>query len=1002
MMKRVSGIIAAAALVAVFWSAAGSAVTAGQTPATGLTTDALKVLAFRSLPTMVVTGRVQDIEIDPNNPNVWYVATAFGGAWKTVNRGISFTPIFDDYPAHNMCCVVVDPKNSNIVWLGTGENASQRSAHFGDGLYKSTDAGKTWARSGLANSEHIGKILIDPTNSNIVWVAAQGPLFASGGDRGVYKTTDGGATWARVLHVNDDTGFTDLAFDPRNPNTVFAGTYFRRRHVGQMIGGGPDGGVFKTTDGGKNWAKLTNGMPPGEVGRVALATDPKKPGRVYALIDGRAPAGGGRGGRGGGRGGPPGAPAAAGAEQPAAPALPPLNPPTPEDNRGFYKSEDNGATWERMSRERGGGPAYYSEIFVDPRHADTVWMIDTNMSWTRDAGKTFSQVGVERGAGANAVHVDHHEVVFDPTNRDHIIIGNDGGIYETYDDGQSWRFFSNLPITQFYKLGIGNEAPFYLVCGGTQDNFSMCGPSGTFNSLGIRTSDWFHINGGDGFQAWPDPVDHRYVYATSQNGGLVRYDRATMRTTGIRPPSGGTLNATGGAGGRGGGGGNERTNWDAPYFISPHNNQRVYWGSNFVYKTDDRGASWSRISQDLTRNLDPTEIPIMGKLWPTDSIAFRESTTPLSTIVAIDESPLKPGLLYVGTDDGLVQVSEDDGKTWRKTEDFAGVPKWTYVTDVAPSPHDANIVFATLNNWQQGDYKPYVVKSTDRGRTFTNITGNLPAKHCAWSIVQDHINPNLLFVGTEFGVFTTVDGGRTWVQLKGGLPTTQARDLQIQKRENDLVVATFGRSFYILDDYSPLRELTPQALTEEVRLYPVKNPWRVELGGIAQDGSAGLSTMGGNYTSPNTPVGANLAYSVGQAIPEGTDLVLTIMDARGQRVRQMTVDKTVGLRRVLWNMRADPVAGAPGGGRGGGSALTDGFVADDDQAQQAQAAPPAGPPVATPAFQGRGGGGGQGALVPFGTYHAQLGKKVGDVVTPVGPMQTFRVLDPETASRFRF
>ncbi len=969
MIKRLLGCVAAAVFVAVFWSTSAPAAGAGQTQAPGLSADALSALAFRSLPTNVVTGRVQDIEIDPKNPNIWYVATAFGGAWKTVNRGITFEPIFDNYPAHNMCCVVVDPKDSNIVWLGTGENKSQRSAHFGDGLYKSTDAGKTWARSGLADSEHIGKILVDPNNSNIVWVAAQGPLFGAGGERGVYKTTDAGATWTRSLHVNDTTGFTDLAFDPRNPNTVFAATYQRMRHVGQMIGGGPDGGIFKTTDGGRNWMKLTSGLPPGEVGRIALATDPKKSGRVYALIDAKAPAGGGRGGRGGGASGTPGADAPAQAEPPA------MHPPTANDSRGFYKSDDNGVTWERMSRERGGGPAYYSEIFVDPRHADTVWVINTNMQWTKDAGKTFTNVGIERGSGAFAVHVDHHEVVFDPSNRDHIVIGNDGGIYETYDDGQSWRFFSNLPITQFYRVGIGNEKPFYSVCGGTQDNFSMCGPSGTFHVLGVRTSDWYHINGGDGFQAFPDPVDTHFIYATSQTGGLVRYDKRTMRTTTIRPPAGGTLAAglTGaGGGGRPGGAGNERVNWDAPYVISPHLNTRLYWGNNFLYKTEDRGASWQRVSPDLTRNLDPTEIPIMGRLWPTDSIAFRESTTALSTIVSVDESPMKAGLLYVGTDDGLLQVSEDDGKTWRKVEDFPGVPKWAYVSDVFASPVDVNTLFVTLNNWQRGDYKAYVVKSTDRGRTFTSISSNLPPKHNAWAIIQDHVNPNLLFVGTEFGVFTSVNGGAQWVQLKGGLPTTQVRDMQVQKRENDLVLGTFGRSFFILDDYSPLRQITPEALAEEARLYPVKNPWLVTLGGIAQDGSAGLATMGGNVASPNTPVGANFAYSVGQTIPDGTNLVLTITDARGQQVRRMQVDKSQGLRRVLWNMRADAPAGGGPGGRLGG-------------------APGAGAP---PQFAGRGGGA-SGALVAGGTYYAQLGKQVGDTVTPVGPMQIFRVLEIE-------
>ena len=846
-MHRILGVVLAAFLLA-----APAGAQDGAEPEGRLTTSTFDGFAFRSIGPSLVTGRIADLEIDPADPSTWYLAVGSGGLWKTVNRGNTWTPIFDDYPAYSMGAVVVDPNDSSIVWLGTGENTSNRSTGYGNGVYKSTDAGATWRHMGLADSQHIQKVMLDPRDSDTVYVAAQGPLWNSGGDRGLYKSTDGGASWDRVLHVSDDTGITDVVFDPHDPDVLYAAAYQRRRHVGQTIAGGPEAGIFKSTDAGANWERLSEGLPTVDMGRIALATDPRHDGRVYALVVAQ------------------------------------------DDHGGFFRSEDAGATWTRTSDYSGGDPQYYGEIWVDPHVADTIWVVASPIMRSTDGGATFERMDFP-------IHVDHHEIVFDPDDSRHMWVGNDGGLYETFDSGATWRHFTNLPLSQFYRVSADNARPFYNVCGGTQDNGTHCGPVRSVNSVGVRTSDWYSVGGGDGFQAYFDLEIPEIVYRQSQNGVLGKLDLRTGESTDIRP-----LRQTREAGE---GDGDEedaeidrgRWHWDSPLVVSEHGSGRLYYAGNRLYRSDDRGDTWVAVSPDLTRQLDRDALPVMGQLWPDNAVGRHLYTTSLSVITTVDESPLLAGLLYVGTDDGLMHVSEDGGGSWRTIDNtLPGLPDNAYVTDLYASRRDSNVVFATFNNFQRGDFAPYVYRSEDRGSTWRSIAANLPQRSGAWSIVQDHVNADLLFVGMEFGVWFSIDGGGRWTQLSGGIPTAMARDLHIQPSWDDLIVGTFGRGAYVLDDYSPLRTVSPELLDSEAWLFAPRPALRYNEHRYEQ-------AAWGNVTHPNPPYGAQMTYYLRDAPDEGEQLLLTIRSEAGDLIRQLQLTAGPGMHRVAWDLRHEPI-----------------------------------------------------------------------------------------------
>ncbi|GAB5538965.1 MAG: hypothetical protein Salg2KO_10680 [Salibacteraceae bacterium] len=837
---------------------------------------ALGGLSFRAIGPALVSGRIIDLAVNPNNHDEFYVAAASGGVWKTSNHGNTFSPIFDNYGSYSIGCVTIDPNNEHTVWVGTGENNNQRSVAYGDGIYKSLDDGKSFKNMGLENSEHIAKIVVMPGNSDIVFVAAYGPLWSEGGDRGIYKTTDGGENWERIFHVSDNTGFSDLWMDPRNPNVMYAAAHQRRRHTWTYLSGGPESAIYKTTDGGQNWRKINKGLPSGDLGRIALAIAPANPDIVYAMVEG-----------------------------------------FDKKHGGFYRSDNMGESWNRQSDYFTSGN-YYIELIPDPLDEDKVYSMDTWLHHTEDGGKTFKKTGEK------SKHVDNHAMWVNPNNTDHWLVGCDGGLYETWDAAANWKFYQNLNLTQFYRVAIDNDEPFYNVYGGTQDNNTIGGPSRTTNAHGISNFDWYITRGGDGFEPQVDPTDPNIVYSQAQYGWLARFNKATGERVNIKP-----MERKGEA--------PYRWNWDAPLIISPHDHKRLYFAANKVFRSDDRGNTWEVISEDLSQQIDRNTLKVMGTTWGPDAVALHKSTSIYGNIVSLNESPVQEGLIYAGTDDGLIHVTEDNGQTWKKFTSFPGIPANTYVMDIRADIKNANTVYAVFNNHKQGDFKPYILKSTNKGTSWASISTDLPEKGAVYTLRQDPVDPKLIFVGTEYGVFFTRDGGRKWVQIKGGLPTIAIRDMEIQERENDLVLASFGRGFYILDNYAPLRHLS-DTTDKEAHILPIKDA--LIFNQTNPLGTKGKASQGeAFFTTDNPPIGAVITYYLGDDIQTLTDerraqekkvrkdggdveypaieelreedleqkpyLLFEIKDEDGNVVTRYTEKGKKGLNQSVWNYRME-------------------------------------------------------------------------------------------------
>ena len=989
----------------------------------------LKPFVWRPIGPANMGGRVDDIAVVESDRSVIYLGFATGGIWKSTNNGTTWMPIFDTYPVSSIGDIAIAPSNPDIIYVGTGEANNRQSSSFGAGVYKSIDAGKTFQEAGLKETQSIARIVIHPKDPNIVYVAAVGHLFGPNKERGLFKTTDGGKTWTNTKFIDENTGFTDVVMDPSNPNVLVAASYQRRRTPWGFNGGGPGSGIWKTTDGGKTWARLTSGLPNNPIiGRIGLDIARSKPSTIYASIEvgpsggtgagvnddgtlvppGQRGGGGGGAGFGGGRGQTP--------------------PPDPSKS-GVWRSDDSGKNWRFLSNQ-GDRWMYYSQIRVDPTNPEIAYQGGAPFFKSTDGGKTWNTV-------QGIPHSDHHAIWIDPRDGKHILLGNDGGFDVTYDRGDTWEYVNNVPVAQFYAISADMRKPYY-VCGGLQDNGSWCGPSATRSTNGILNSDWYRVGGGDGFYTQNDQSDWTVMYSESQDGNTNRVDLRSGRSNSIRPrgpapagrggggaPAGETPDPAAQAAAQFGFGGNQNPNvvptpaagtfyrfyWNTPFILSPHNSRTIYLGGDRLFRSYDRGDTWVA-SPDLTKNIGRNDRPILGIEGSAPMASKHDGAASYSNIVTIGESPLVPGIIWVGTNDGNLQVSRDSGNTWKNVVDrVSGLPKETHVSRVEPSHYDAGTCYATFDAHRTDDHKPYVFKTTDFGETWVSISSNLPEGNVN-AIREDPKNKNLLYLGTEYAFYVSLNGGGAWKRFMNGMPTVRIDDILVHPRDNDLIVGTHGRSIYIMDDVSSLQQLSDTTTTTDAALLDIRPAvaWTTDIQ------KAILAEGAKVFRAQNPAQGSAISYWLKSAAT--SDVRITVTDVTGREIRNLIGTKNAGLNRVQWDLRAGG-AGGRGRGQGGGGAAQPAPAAEAGApaTPQAGAQPPspqqpaapatpdegargrgaAAAPAGTPAGGGGGGGGrGRGAFggppVAAGTYLVKLmigDKVVGQKTIVVEPDSTF-------------